>query len=122
MNNTTVATLMLGNGEIDQLSDALRGDGYYGYRDGTQTIAVTFNNFIGRIQIEATLEINPNEQDWFPVWMNRATPYKQYSTATNGTESFSVRGNFVLIRFRKTRSYLSDTSSVGDITKVMLSI
>lgn len=122
MNNTTVATLMLGNGEIDQLSDALRGDGYYGYRDGTQTLAVTFNNFIGRIQIEATLEINPNEQDWFPVWMNRAFPYKQYSTATNGTESFSVRGNFVLIRFRKTRSYLSDTSSVGDITKVMLSI
>lgn len=118
----TVATLMLGNGEVDQLSDALRGDGYYGYRDGTQTVAVTFNNFIGRIQIEATLEINPSESDWFPVWMNRATPYKQYSTATNGTESFSVRGNFVLIRFRKTRSYLSDTSSVGDITKVMLSI
>lgn len=122
MNNTTVATLMLGNGEIDQLSDALRGDGYYGYRDGTQTLAVTFNNFIGRIQIEATLEINPTESDWFPVWMNRATPYKQYSIETNGTESFSVRGNFVLIRFRKTRSYLSDTSSVGDITKVMLSI
>jgi len=122
MNNTTVATLMLGDEEVDQLSDPLRGDGYYGYRDGSQTIAVTFNNFIGRIQIEATLEINPTEQDWFPVWMNRATPYKQYSAATNGTESFSVRGNFVLIRFRKMRSYLSGTSSVGDITKVMLSI
>lgn len=122
MNNTTVATLMLGDTEDDQLSDPLRGDGYYGYRDGSQTIAVTFNNFIGRIQIEATLEINPYEQDWFPVWMNRATPYKQYAAATNGTESFSVRGNFVLIRFRKMRSYLSDTSSVGDITKVMLSI
>jgi hypothetical protein len=122
MNNTTVATLMLGDDEVDQLSDPLRGDGYYGYRDGSQTIAVTFNNFIGRIQIEATLEINPTEQDWFPVWMNRATPYKQYAAATNGTESFSVRGNFVLIRFRKMRSYLSGTSSVGDITKVMLSI
>lgn len=122
MNNTTVATLMLGNNEVDQLSDPMRGDGYYGYRDGAQTFAVTFNNFIGRIQIEATLEINPTEQDWFPVWMNRVTPYKQYSTITNGTESFSVHGNFVLIRFRKTRSYLSDTSSVGDITKVMLSI
>jgi hypothetical protein len=122
MNNTTVATLMLGNGEVDQLSEAMRGDGYYGYRDGAQVFAVTFNNFIGRIQIEATLEINPTEQDWFPVWMNRATPYKQYATATNGTESFSVHGNFVLIRFRKMRSYLTDTSSVGDITKVMLSI
>jgi hypothetical protein len=122
MNNTTVGTLMLGNNQIDQLSDPMRGDGYYGYRDGSQTLAVTFNNFIGRIQIEATLEISPGEADWFPVWMNRATPYKQYGTVTNGTESFSVRGNFVLIRFRKMRSYLSDTSSVGDITKVMLSI
>lgn len=122
MINTTVATLMLGDNQVDQLSDPIRGDGYYGYRDGAQTIAVTFNNFIGRIQIEATLEINPTEADWFPVWMNRATPYKQYATATNGTESFSVHGNFVLIRFRKTRSYLTDTSSVGDITKVMLSI
>jgi hypothetical protein len=122
MNNTTVATLMLGDTEDDQLSDAIRGDGYYGYRDGSQTLAVTFNNFIGRIQVEATLELHPTERDWFPVWMNRATPYKQYGTATNGTESFSLRGNFVLIRFRKMRSYLSDTSSVGDITKVMLSI
>ena len=122
MNNLTVATLMLGNGEVDQVSAPLRGDGYYGYRDGFQTIAVSFNNFVGRIQIEATLELEPTEADWFPVWMNRATPYKQYGTATNGTESFSVHGNFVLIRFRKMRSYLSDTSSVGDITKVMLSI
>jgi hypothetical protein len=122
MINTTVATLMLGNDEVDQLSEPMRGDGYYGYRDGSQTLAVTFQNFVGRIQIEATLEINPTEADWFPVWMNRATPYKQYGTVTNGTESFSVRGNFVLIRFRKTRSYLSDTSSVGDVTKVMLSI
>jgi hypothetical protein len=122
MNNTTVATLMLGNNEVDQLSDVLRGDGYYGYRDGAQIFAVTFNNFVGRIQIEATLEINPSEQDWFPVWMNRAAPYKQYNNPVNGTESFSVHGNFVLIRFRKTRSYLSDTSSIGDVTKVMLSI
>ena len=122
MNNTTVATLMLGDGEVDQLSEAMRGDGYYGYRDGSQTLAVTFNNFIGRIQIEATLELHPTERDWFPVWMNRATPYKQYGTSTNGTESFNLKGNFVLIRFRKMRSYLSDTSSVGDITKVMLSI
>lgn len=122
MSNPTVSTIMHGDGSVDQLSDPSRGDGYYGYRDGSQTLSVTFNNFIGRIQVEATLEIKPTEADWFPVWMNRATTYKQYATATTGTESFNLRGNFVLIRFRKIRSYLSDTSSVGDITKVMLSI
>lgn len=122
MNNITVATLMLGDGEIDQVSNPLRGDGYYGYRDGYQTIAVSFNNFVGRIQIEGTLELNPQEADWFPIWMNRTTPYRQYNEPKTGTESFRFTGNFVLLRFRKIRSYLSDTSSVGDITKVMLSI
>lgn len=122
MSSPTVATLMHGDGSADQLSAPARGDGYYGFKDGNHTIAVTFNNFIGRIQIEATLELYPSEADWFPVWMNRMTPYKEYSDNRSGTESFNFLGNFVLIRFRKTRSYLSDPSSVGDITKVMLSI
>jgi hypothetical protein len=122
MNNLTVATLMLGNGQPDQVSNPLRGDGYYGYRDGFQTLAVSFNNFIGRIQIEGTLELDPTEADWFPIWMHRNIPYKEYTTPKIGTESFSFSGNFVLLRFRKTRSYLTDTSSIGDITKVMLSI
>ena len=68
------------------------------------------------------LELEPTEADWFPVWMNRATPYKQYSESKTGTESFRFTGNFVLLRFRKTRSYLTNTSSIGDITKVMLSV
>jgi hypothetical protein len=122
MNNLTVATLMLGNGELDQVSNPLRGDGYYGYRDGNQTLAVSFSNFVGRIQIEGTLELEPQEADWFPIWMNRNVPYKQYNQPTTGTESFRFSGNLVLLRFRKIRSYLTDTSSVGDITKVMLSI
>lgn len=122
MNNLTVATLMLGNGDVDQLSAPLRGDGYYGYRDGAHTIAVSFNNFVGRVQIEGTLELEPQEADWFPIWMNAYTPYKQYDTAKTGTESFRFTGNFVLLRLRKTRSYLTDTSSVGDITKALLSI
>jgi len=120
--NLSVTTLMVGNGEMDQLSDPARGDGYYGYKDGYQTIAVQFNNFIGRIQIEATLELDPTNADWFPIWLTPSHSYKEYYTAKNGTEAFTFRGNFVLIRFRKTRSYLTTTSPVGDITKVMLSL
>jgi hypothetical protein len=120
--NMSTITLMVGNGEIDQLSNPARGDGYYGYREGFHTIAVQFNQFLGRVQIEATLDINPTEADWFPVWILPSTPYKQYSTPKTGNEAFMFRGNFVLVRFRKIRSYLTDTSSIGDITKVMLSI
>lgn len=120
--NMSTVVMMLGNGSIDQLSNPVRGDGYYGYKEGYHTMAVQFNNFVGRIQIEATLELDPAEADWFPIWILKNTPYKQYTEPKNGNEAFVFRGNFVLLRFRKTRSYLTDTSSVGDITKVTLSI
>lgn len=121
MNPTTV-TMMVGNGLADQLSDAVRGDGYYGYREGYHTIAIQFNNFIGRIQIEATLELEPTEADWFPIWLTPTNPWREYNNAKSGTEAFTFQGNFVLVRFRKERSYLNSSSPVGDITKVMLSI
>jgi len=117
----STVTMMVGNGELDQLSDAVRGDGYYGYREGYHTIAIQFNNFLGRIQIEATLELEPSNADWFPIWLTPSHAYREYSTVKNGTEAFTFRGNFVLVRFRKEQSYLT-TSPVGDITKVMLSI
>ncbi len=120
--NMSTVTMMVGISEMDQLSDAVRGDGYYGYREGFHTMAIQFNNFLGRIQIEATLELDPTEADWFPIWLTPSHAYREYNTAKNGTEAFSFRGNFVLVRFRKERSYLNTTSSVGDITKVMLSI
>ena len=121
--NISNVVMMVGDNQRDQLSGPVRGDGYYGYRDGTHTVAVTFANFIGRIQIEATLEINPTEADWFPIWLTAASPYKQINDPKTGTEAFTFQGNFVLLRFRKLRSYLSSSyTSVGDISKVMLSI
>jgi len=120
--NPTTATMMIGNGMPDQLSDHIRGGGYYGFRDGYHTMSIQFNNFVGRIQIEGTLELEPTEADWFPIWLTQTVPYKQYTTPKSGSEAVGFRGNFVLLRFRKTRSYLTDTSSIGDITKVMVSI
>ena len=114
--------MLIGDGQPDQLSNAVRGDGYYGYRDGNHTVSVVFQNFVGRIQIEATLELDPQDADWFPIWLTAATPYQQINSPKNGTEAYTFQGNFVLLRFKKIRSYLSDTSSIGDITKVQLSI
>lgn len=122
MSNPSVATMMIGNGLPDQLSSPLRGDGWYGFKDGYQTMAVTFSGFVGRIQIEATLAQNPVEADWFPVWLTRNTPYLEFTEPRTSTESYTFQGNFVLVRFRKTRSHLGDTSNIGDIAKVMFSI
>lgn len=120
--NLTNVTMMVGDNQLDQLSDAIRGDGYYGYKDGNHTISVTFDDFIGRYQIEATLDIEPTEADWFPIWLTARAPYKEVTAPKRGTEAFTFQGNFVLLRFRKMRSYLTDTTGIGDIAKVMLSI
>lgn len=120
--NLTNVTMMVGDGQPDQLSDHIRGDGYYGYRDGNHTISITFSDFIGRYQIEATLEINPTESDWFPIWLSARAPYLEIATPKRGTEAFTFQGNFVLLRFRKMRSYLQGNTTMGDIAKVMLSI
>ena len=120
--NISNVVLMIGDNQPDQLSNAVRGDGYYGYRDGNHTLSVTFANFRGRIQIEATLDIEPTEADWFPIWLTNNAPYKQYNENKTGTEAFTFQGNFVLLRFKKMRSYLTDTLPAGDISKVMLSI
>jgi len=120
--NMSSVTMLIGDGQKDQLSDPVRGDGYYGYRDGTHTMSIQFNQFLGKIQIEATLELDPGPADWFPIWLSPSHPYREFNTPKTGTEAFSFQGNFVLVRFRKEREYLNTTSPVGDITKVMLSI
>lgn len=120
--NFSNIVLMIGDGQLNQLSDPARGDGYYGYRDGQHTLSTTFSNFRGRIQIEATLDIEPTEADWFPIWLTGTAPYKEYNMPKTGTEAFAFQGNFVLVRFRKEQGYLNTSSPVGDVTKVMLSI
>jgi len=120
--NFSNVVLMIGDGQRNQLSNPVRGDGYYGYRDGQHTLSTTFSNFQGRIQIEATLDIEPTEADWFPIWLTGTAPYKEYNTPKTGTEAFTFQGNFVLVRFRKEQAYLNASSPVGDVTKVMLSI
>jgi hypothetical protein len=120
--NMSNVTMMIGNGQKDQLSDAVRGDGYYGYRDGVHTMAIQFNQFLGKIQIEATLELDPGPADWFPIWLTPSHAYREFNAPKTGTEAFTFQGNFVLVRFRKEREYLNTTSPVGDITKVMFSI
>jgi hypothetical protein len=122
--NFTTTLMMLGDMTKEQLSDPVRGAGYYGYMDGHHTISVTFNQFVGRILIEGTLALEPQDNDWFPIWLTGTTPYKEYLIPSkNGSEAFAFQGNFVLLRFRKSQSYLNSSfTRVGDITKVMLSL
>lgn len=104
------------SGNYDGSSDDFAGDqqqaaNYYGGFGGLQTIAFYLNQFQGRIEIQATLDSVPvNDNSWFHV-----SDVDSRSTVTTNNFSRNISGNFTWIRARVT------DFEAGTITKIMLS-
>jgi len=139
-------TLLNGDaGQLNQTGTAQRAAGYYStaVNGGWHTISADLVDFTGRIVIEATLVTEPVEADWFPVQLTSAnagsdidggfadstSSYAQYpldparptgAHGDTGTFGWTLRGNFVWIRARTDRSYLADTSNVGNARKILM--
>jgi len=139
-------TLLNGDaGQLNQTGTAQRAAGYYStaVNGGWHTISADLVDFTGRIVIEATLVTDPAETDWFPVQLTSAnagsdidggfadstSSYAQYpldpahptgAHGDTGTFGWTLRGNFVWIRARTDRSYLADTSNVGNARKILM--
>jgi hypothetical protein len=77
-----------GDSSVQTLTgDAYKGDGYYGRSDGFHTIQYTVTGFRGAIEIQATLAVDPSEDDWFQV---------SYATlVVDGDDTYSNVANFV---------------------------
>ena len=66
--NRRSVTMMSASGtEMNKYSNPVKGDSYYGYTDGIHTMQVTYNQFVGRIRIQATLALEPTESDYFDL-------------------------------------------------------
>ncbi len=139
-------TLLIGNvAQLNQTGTAQRAAGYYStaVNGGWHTISADLVDFTGRIIIEATLVADPAESDWFAVQLtsanavgdidggtaDNASNYAQYpqdpdaptdAHGDTGTFGWTLRGNFVWIRARIDRSYLVDTSNVGNARKILM--
>lgn len=104
-------------------SDKVRGDSYYGYTDGLHTVAFYFSNFTGKIILEATLAEDPLESDWFAMSIDPPINFLQL-TAHTDVIARTFQGNFLYIRVRIDRSYLSpannDNMQHGQVMKVLL--
>jgi len=59
--------------EETAIGDKFKGDGFYGRSDGLHTVQINLTGFIGTIEIQATLEIDPTENDWFSVELESGT-------------------------------------------------
>lgn len=98
----------------------VRYDSWYGYTDGFGTIMVTFQGFQGKLEIEATLSLEPTASDWFSV-----TESTDYTSEFTGSTSHNIQGNFTFIRAKLNRSHIGDGTTYdptyGQVTRVILS-
>lgn len=132
-------TLLENKEEMSYSGDKTRVDFYSGITQNLHTISINVRNFKGRIYIEATLEPEPAESDWFPVKIVSEDLYREYPldsqnpTGDNGgdtiTEGFTFKGNFLYIRARVDREYLKSTPSTeydetvfGTLEKILMNI
>ena len=76
------------------------GAGYYKNGNGIHTAVFELDNFVGAIKIQATLELYPNESDWFDVIYDSsdANLTALDSTPVTNNVSCTFTGKFVYIR------------------------
>lgn len=119
----------------------IRADGWFGNPDGIHTVQVIYSNFTGAFGLQGTLELDPQEKDWFYINLNQFsaidTPFVRFpvrpasptgDSGDTGTKAFTFTGNFVWLRAVLDRSYLVEPSPTaatigfGQIDRVLLSL
>lgn len=115
--NTVTSLIYPSEGQISLLSytsHPLKGDGYYGSSDGLHTVQIKTTNFIGKIVVQATLEVTPTETDWFDVNLESDTNIVDttgsstkkiqielvYTQPTTLFKIYNFEGNFVHVRVK----------------------
>jgi hypothetical protein len=76
--------------------DKYKGDGYYGRSDGFHTVQYTLEGFVGTIDIQATLAVDPADADWFTIY-TQAYPVVN-DEGTTGSFMTNFTGNYVWVR------------------------
>lgn len=87
-----------------------KGDGYYGYTDGLQTVSYKLTGFVGVIGMQATLAATPTANDWFDI---ETTQVGNSTTPTTISTYANFSGNFVWVRVAVT------SFTAGTINRVL---
>lgn len=101
--------------------DKFKGDGYYSRDDGLHTVQISLLNFVGLIEIEGTLGVDPDDPfytncndgtDWSPVlvekpicvsttglWQTEIVPFRlEYNNPETSIKVYNFIGNYTWIR------------------------
>lgn len=134
----SVVMLESTDGKANVTGPAIQADGWYGHVDGLHTIAIYVQNLKGRVSIEASLSLEPTEDDWFPIPLTTTTEWIEFPRnptlptgqlyGDTGVLGFTFRGNILWLRAKLDRTYLPDPMSteeeiaeLGVVKKIILS-
>lgn len=134
INRRSVTVMNASGTEMNKFSETVKGDSYYGFTDGLHTFQVTYNQFVGRLRIQATLSLTPTDTDWFDIVPNSTTGtsfnpagFVQFNAndPADLSEAYTFQGNFTFIRIYMDREHVGDGAtydeSYGQISRVILS-
>ena len=122
--------------ELEATGDKIRADGFFGQKDGLHSVAWSLEDFTGRIFLEASLETDPQDNDWFSIHLDGSKTFVEYplkpgdpSGAKGDTmiDAFTFQGNFLWLRVKMDKSFVrpipttdTEKSFLGSIKKVLL--
>jgi hypothetical protein len=86
------------NSPQDIFGEPYKGDGFYGRSDGIHTVQYSVVGLKGTVAMQATLETNPAEADWFVVSESTHTSLSINSNESNGSYIKNFTGNYVWVR------------------------
>lgn len=119
---------------MNKYTSTVRGDSYYGYTDGIHTVQVIYNQYVGRIRLQGTLSLDPEDADWFDIVPENTTGtrfnengYVQFNAdnPASKSEAYTFKGNFTYVRVYVDREHMGDgetyDSSYGQVSQIILS-
>ena len=107
--------------------DKFKGDGYYGRSDGLHTIQINLSGFLGDIEMQGTLAVDPTADDWFTVTLgsgqtmdttgkivSATTSKLEYTDNETSSKTYNLTGNYVWVR-----AYVSNWTD-GTVNSIQL--
>ena len=86
------------DGAVSAKSEPIAGDGFYGRSDGFHTVQYNLSGFTGTVIIQATLETNPSEEDWFTVYSQDYDLIIETAAEDKAQTITNFTGNYVYVR------------------------
>jgi hypothetical protein len=94
--------------------EKFKGDGFYNRADGFHTVQYVYSNFIGKIKIQATLSVNPQDEDWFSLEETKLIIEDELQSTESQSVARNFIGNYVWVRV------VIDNWTQGTINKILL--